>query len=223
MLRNGRGLCNWPGRRFRRVPAPLRAIIAPPPRVDHGPAVALHRHGGLCHAVDEVAVVADQQHGTVVIAEDVLQLRTKVEAAATKAGLYAPTTLRTTFENDDGFDDSTAEASAELATIDRYVDAVAKRPARTTPLSTLGLWNETPEADLIAARDAFARGDLQASTLASDEAAASWSNAESIGQGRAVSIAALALFALMTLGLFATMFRRRRRRRLRMAHRIAPR
>ena len=164
----------------------------------------------------------DDASSLMTAAEDVVQLRAEVEAAAAKAGLYAPATLRSTFENDDCFDDATSEASAELATIDRYEAAVAKRPTTTSPISTLGLWNETPEADLIAARDAFAKGDLQASTRASDEAAASWSNAESIGQGRAFSMGALALFGLMTLGLFVTTYRRRRRRRLRMAHRIAP-
>ena len=49
-----------------------------------------------------------------------------------------------------------------------------RRPAALTPLMTLGLWGETPEADLAAARDAFARGELAASAAASDEAAASW-------------------------------------------------
>ena len=157
-------------------------------------------------------------------AEGVLQLRSDIEGAATKAGLYAPATLRLAFENDDGFDDATSEASAELATIDRYVGAVAKRPSQVTPLMTLGLWNETPEADLVAARDAFAKGDLQASTLASDEAAASWTNAEQIGQGRAFSIGALALFGLMAVGLFVTTLRRRRRRRrVRMARPITSR
>jgi hypothetical protein len=86
------------------------------------------------------------------------------------------------------------------------------------------MWGETPEADLVAARDAFARGDMAASALASDEAAASWANAETIGQGRAFSIGTLVLFALMTLGLFvATFRRRRRRRRARMAHRLVAR
>jgi hypothetical protein len=157
-------------------------------------------------------------------AEGVLQLRTTIDSAATKAGLYAPATLRAAFENDDGFEDATSEASAELATIERYTSAVAKRPTLITPVMTLGLWNETPEADLIAARDAFAKGDLRASALASDEAAASWANAESIGQGRAFSIGALVLFGLMALGLFITTFRRRRRRRrIRMARPFATR
>jgi hypothetical protein len=150
-------------------------------------------------------------------------LRSDVEGAAEKADLIAPAALRLAFEDDDGFDDATAEASAELQTIERYVDSVARRPAQLTPIMSLGLWGETPEADLAAARDAFARGDMAASALASDEAGASWANAETIGQGRAFSILTLIVFSLMVLGLFITTFRRRRRRRARMAHRMAAR
>jgi cbb3-type cytochrome oxidase subunit 3 len=155
-------------------------------------------------------------------AEDVLALRADVQKAAHDAGLVAPAGLRLAFENDDGFDDATAEASSELQTVERYTEAVARRPTQLTPLISLGMWGETPEADLVAARDAFARGDMSASAHASDEAAASWSNAESIGQGRAFSIGTLVLFGLMALGLFFATFRRRRRqRRASMAHRIA--
>ena len=156
-------------------------------------------------------------------AEEILDLRADVERAADQADLVAPAALRRAFEDDDGFEDATAEASAELQTIERYVDAVGRRPAALTPIMSLGMWGETPEADLVAARDAFARGDLAASAVAADEAAASWANAETIGQGRAFSIGTLVLFALMTIGLFVTTFRRRRRRRARMAHRMAAR
>jgi hypothetical protein len=157
-------------------------------------------------------------------AEEIVDLRADVERVAEQADLVAPSALRLAFEDDDGFADAKAEAAAELQTIERYVDAIGRRPAELTPLMSLGMWGETPEADLVAARDAFTRGDMAASALASDEAAASWANAETIGQGRAFSIGTLVLFALMTLGLFITTFRRRRRRRhARMAHRMAER
>jgi hypothetical protein len=153
-------------------------------------------------------------------AEAVLGRRTEVEKEAHDAGLVAPAALRVAFEDDDGFDDATAEASAEIQTIERYVAAVAHRPTELSPIAQLGMWGESPEADLVAAREAFARGDLPASALASDEAAASWSNAEQIGQGRAFSLAAIAVFALMALGLFLVTFvrRRRRSRPRKMAH-----
>ncbi len=157
-------------------------------------------------------------------AEEILTLRGEIERAADAADLIAPAALRIAFEDDDGFDDATAEASAELQTIEHYVDAIGRRPAQLSPIMSLGIWGETPEADLVVARDAFARGDMAASALASDEAAASWANAESIGQGRAFSIGTLIIFAVMAFGLFvATFRRRRRRRRARMAHRLSTR
>jgi hypothetical protein len=120
------------------------------------------------------------------------------------------------FEDDDGFDDAATEAGAELVAIDRYVAAVSQRPAAMTPLMTLGLWGETPEADLVAAKEAFASGDLAGTTAAADEAAASWLNAESMGPARAFSIGTIVISLLFILALIIVTFRRRRRRRVRM-------
>jgi hypothetical protein len=149
-------------------------------------------------------------------AESVLELRARVEGAAADAGLIAPVTLRQTFEDDDGFDDALAEGGAELQAIEQYVAAVSLRPAEMTPLMTLGLLGETPDADLAAARDSFARGDLRASGQASDEAAASWVNAEPSGQGRAFSIASIIVALLFIVALLVVSVRRRRRRHVRM-------
>ncbi len=149
-------------------------------------------------------------------ATSVLELRTKVQAAANAAGLAAPSALREAFEDDDGFDDAIAEGGAELQAIDHYVAAVAKRPAETSPLMQLGLMGQSPEADLASARDAFARGDLSASAEASDQAAASWVNAEPTGQGRAFSVATIVIALLFFLALVIVGFRRTRRRRRRM-------
>ncbi len=146
----------------------------------------------------------------------IIDLRGEVQTAAGTAGLTAPETLRMAFEDDDGFDDAAAEAGAELVAIDRYVAAVSQRPAAMTPLMTLGLWGETPEADLVAAKDAFAKGDLAGTTAAADEAAASWLNAESMGQGRAFSIGTIVISLLFILALIIVTFRRRRRQRTRM-------
>ena len=146
----------------------------------------------------------------------VLDLRAKVERAASDAGLTPPTALRQAFEDDDGFDDAIAEGGAELQAIDHYVTAVSKRPTETSPMMQLGLMGETPDADLATARDAFARGDLGASAEASDEAAASWLNAEPSGQGRAFSIAAMVVALLFFIALVIVGFRRSKRRRRRM-------
>lgn len=151
-----------------------------------------------------------------------LDQRTAVNEAAGKAGLIAPDTLRTAFEDDDGFDDAMAEAAAELDAIDRYADAAALRPAEDTPIETLGLWGQTPDVELTAARDALARGDLEGSIAASSAAAAMWGGAEASGQGRAISLGLLAAAILVGLLTIAYVLRRRRRRRRPMAHRIGP-
>jgi hypothetical protein len=151
----------------------------------------------------------------------VLELRGRVESAAVDAGLTAPLALREAFEDDDGFDDAMAEGGAELQAIEHYVAAVGRRPAESSPLLQLGLIGQSPEADLAAARDAFARGDLAAAAEASDEAAASWLNAEPSGQGRAFSIGTIVVATLFVLALFvATVARRRRRRNRMQAHRL---
>jgi hypothetical protein len=153
---------------------------------------------------DEATALLDQAQAT-------LDERDGLEHQANGAGLRLPTTLQATFEDDDGFDDASAEAAAELEAIHRYADALAQRPASGSPFLALGLWNETPEADLVRAREAFARGDLAGSAAASHEAAAAWANAASIGQGRAISLVALAAAVLLALGLVVGSLRRRRR------------
>ena len=155
-------------------------------------------------------------------AQDVLDLRARVESEAADAGLTAPMALREAFEDDDGFDDAMAEGGAELQAIDHYVAAVEHRPTGSTPLMQLGLFGQTPESDLALARDAFARGDLAASAEASDQATATWLDAEPSGQGRMFSIATIVIAVLFLFALLIVTVRRgRRRRRNRMqAHRL---
>lgn len=149
-----------------------------------------------------------------------LEARAEVEAAADAAGLVPPASLRSAFEDSDGFEDAAVEARAELDTIARYEAAVALRPGEVTPLIALGLWGETPELELTAARAAFARGDLQAAQESSGTAAAVWGGAASLGQDRALSIAAIVLALVMLIALAITNVTRRRRRVTMQATRI---
>jgi hypothetical protein len=139
-----------------------------------------------------------------------------VTQAADRAGLIAPATLRLAFEDDDGFDDATAETNAELDVIGRYVRANSLRPTEMTPLMTLGLWGLTPEQELTEARDAFATGDLAASAAASEYVATTWASAESVGQNRALSIGLIVLALVFALAVVSATARRRRRRRVTM-------
>ncbi len=151
-------------------------------------------------------------------AEAALAGRESVTKAAAGAGLIAPASLRLAFEDDDGFDDATAETNAELDVIKRYVTANALRPTEMTPFLTLGLWGLAPEQELAEARDAFAMGDLAASAAASGYVATTWTDAEAVGQNRAISIGLIVLALIFALAvIIETARRRRRRRRRRMA------
>jgi hypothetical protein len=149
-------------------------------------------------------------------AQAALASRAAVTTAASKAGLIAPASLRLAFEDDDGFDDASAEATAELDVIGRYAAAEALRPTETTPFMTLGLWGLTPDARLAEARDAFAKGDLAASAAASEDVEFTWATAAGIGQSRAISLGLIVLALVMILALAISTARRRRRRRIRM-------
>lgn len=148
-------------------------------------------------------------------AEASLAARSEVEAAARRAGVIAPDTLRTAFEDDDGFDDALAEAEAELDAITLYARAAAAEPAEMTPFVRLGLWGETPEVHLATARAALARGDLDVAIAAAGDAELLWTTASSIGQGRAVSLGLLVLAALLAIALMIGAWRRGHRRRRR--------
>ncbi len=96
-------------------------------------------------------------------AADILEQRAIVDGAADAAGLTPPDALRIAFEGADGFEDAVDEAAAEIETIARYREAVASRPGEIDEITALGLWNESPDADLARAAAAFASGDLSGS------------------------------------------------------------
>ena len=148
-------------------------------------------------------------------AASVIAMRAEVEAAAARAGLTAPDTLRLAFEDDDGFDDAAAEAASELDVIDRYEGAIALRPRDSDPIVALGLWGTEPEADIASAAAAYVRGDLRGAATAADSAAAVWADADRVGTGRAVSVLALTLAFILASVMLVTSARRRRRRRRR--------
>ena len=136
-----------------------------------------------------------------------------------RPGWSRPRPLRTAFEGDDGFDAAIAEADAELRTIARYQDAAAARPVSVDLLVTLGLWDETPDADLVAARDAFARGDLSAVGRRRRRSRSRRGPARpTLGRGRVISLLLLAVAALVALAFIALWVRGHRRRRLHRMH-----
>ncbi len=145
-------------------------------------------------------------------ASRVLEQRGAIDAAAATSGLTPPRTLELAFADPAGFAGATDEAASELEAIHRYDLAAATRPATVDLFQTLGLWGETPSAELDQARARFASGDLNGSATAAAAAAATWSGAEELGRGRLVSIGALSLAGLLALALIGAWLRGRRRR-----------
>ena len=133
-------------------------------------------------------------------------------------GSSCPATLRDTFQGTDGFGDALDEASAETAAIERYVTAADARPTAPDLVTQVGLWGSTPEVDLAAARTAFAAGDLEGTAQSADSALSIWTTADDVGQGRLVSIVAIALAFLVALALVAMSLRARRHRRREVAY-----
>ncbi len=142
-------------------------------------------------------------------AATILAGRASVDAAAAAAGLEPPSTLRVSFEDDDGFDDATAEFESQLEVIDRYRQAVALRPTAPSPVVAIGLLGTTPDITLQDAAISFERGDLRSAASAADRAAAIWSDAERIGTGRIGSLLALTLAALIAITMLIMSVRRR--------------
>lgn len=156
-------------------------------------------------------------------ASAVLTQRDQVEAAARSAGLAPSDAMETAYETGGNASAASTVATSELQAIDHYEAAVASRPAGTGPVAALGLLGETPDVDLAKAKDAFAAGDLAASTAASDRATSVWTSAAALGQGRVVSVLLLLVaFALSLLLLIAWRRGRRRRRNRMQAHLIKP-
>ena len=74
---------------------------------------------------------------------------------------------------------------------------MALRPANPDVFTQLGLYEETPEADLEEAATAYAAGDLEASAAAADDARLTWIQAADVGRTRAVVIALIAIAILL--------------------------
>jgi hypothetical protein len=145
----------------------------------------------------------------------VLEQRDAIDTAAADAGLTPPDSLRTAFEGDDGFADARTEIDAQLAVIDRYADAVASQPTNPDVFTQLGLWDATPETDLAKAAQAYAAGDLEASSASADAARLVWIQADGVGRTRAVMLAlvALGILLLVIVSIVAAVRIRRARRR----------
>jgi hypothetical protein len=143
-------------------------------------------------------------------ARTVIAQHTALEELAAATGVQLPDRMRTPFE-----DGRMAEASAQaevlrntILTIDH---AQAADGADDDILSRIGMLGEDPEADLDIARAALARGDIEGTMAAADDAYRAWSGAWQEGRRRAMLALAGVATLLVLVSAIAGAVRRSRR------------
>jgi hypothetical protein len=152
-------------------------------------------------------------------AQALLDRRVLLEEQAAAARLTLPTRLELAFESDAGFEIANSEADAEAAAMDLLADAAAARPTSPDLLQQIGLYQATPDADLAAARSAFARGDLEDAARGAVTAEQAWLVATDLGRSRlltGIGVAILAVLGILLLVSFV-LGRRAARRQRRLA------
>ncbi|MFL5750077.1 MAG: hypothetical protein ACJ767_05620, partial [Chloroflexota bacterium] len=132
-------------------------------------------------------------------ADRALDDRDEVLARASAAQLTVPRALEAAFEGNQGFVAASVEADAELATIRAYAEAAAIREPDPGIVEQVGLWGETPNAELATAKSAFETGDLRASVEASAAAYGAWDSARERGRNRVMTMLAAAIAALVAV------------------------
>lgn len=131
-------------------------------------------------------------------ARTVLAQRTAIESLADHAGLSLPPTVQQHFQADDMVGAS-REAEAERNAMLAVMQAEDARVQEDDALSRIGMLGEDPDAALVAAKAAFAGGDLAGAQASADEAYRAWTAAWQEGRRRALlAIAVLAGVLILT-------------------------
>ena len=150
-------------------------------------------------------------------ARAVLDLRAKIDAAATALGLVPDASLKAAYEIASGnLDAATGLANDELAALSAIADAKTKVETEPDLLSRLGLLGSRPQAPYDAARAAFERGDVAGARASAVMATNLVADAAVLGQERLVLAIAVAV-ALLVLLVVLVALRRRRSRRIAVA------
>lgn len=154
----------------------------------------------------------DEADALLTAADDVLARRDTLEAAADRAALVLPPTLREAFEGAGGPEAAATEVAAAQRTVDAIVTARAAEPTGTGIgqrfLVAVGLLLEQPEIQLSAAEAALTTGSLDIARSAAENAERAWSNAEGVGRSRIVSLVLLAVALALLVGLLRQARRR---------------
>ena len=134
-------------------------------------------------------------------ARTVLELRSQIDAAAAAESTTPPVSLQAAFETVSTGAAQT-EAQNELAALDALTAARQARIDSKSTTRAVGLLGTDPEADLVAARQAFARGDAAKATSLADSARSAWAGAATVGQIRILGSAAGTAGLLLLIALY---------------------
>jgi hypothetical protein len=148
-------------------------------------------------------------------AEPVVALRDDLAAATADLGLQTLPDVEAPFEAAALDADLAAVAETLESRIEAAGSVTAARAAlavERTPLATLGLAGETPEAGYESARAALSAGDVAGATAGAAATMALLAGAESAGTTRAVAIGLGAVVVLLLLVTLVVVLRRRRGR-----------
>ncbi|NJD28938.1 MAG: hypothetical protein FIA92_11650 [Chloroflexi bacterium] len=138
-------------------------------------------------------------------ADRVLAQRDALQAEAAAMGLTLPDRLERMFEGEDGFEVAEAEVVAQRAAIAASGEAREARQRVTGSEADVvvaaGLLGVDPEAQLATASAALAAGEVDRAFEAAATAEDLWVAAASVGRGRIVSVALLAVSVALLVGL----------------------
>ena len=137
-------------------------------------------------------------------ARGILTQRDQIANEAVKELTTPPPTLQTAFEAT-GITAASREAAQELEVLNELSAADRARTNSGGAARDLGLLGADPQAELTAARRAFASGDLSGAAQLAVSARNAWESANSAGQIRIVGSLSLLVGGLLLLGLYIWM------------------
>jgi tetratricopeptide (TPR) repeat protein len=143
----------------------------------------------------------------------ILSQRDQIAIAAAAQGTAPPPALRIAFEKS-GIIAASSEAGTELAVLNALAAAAQARTDNGDAARAVGLIGTDPQADLIAARDAFARGDMSRALALATSARSAWQGANDAGRMRILGT--ISVLAGLSLLLVLVLWRRGASRRMSM-------
>jgi tetratricopeptide (TPR) repeat protein len=134
-------------------------------------------------------------------ARSILAERDQIAVKAAAEQTTPPSTLQNAFERL-GLADADAEATNELAVLSEISAAQQAETYSEGAARAVGLLGADPQADLTAAREAFANGDMERAMSLATSARAAWQSADTAGQIRILGFSSLLAGWVLLLALF---------------------